>query len=324
MIHELLITDPEKTCIHWWDKVDFLKGKTSIPFTRGLNILFGPNGSGKSTILSCMARHLHCEQGFTQVVTGESSRTVYGNDGKYLGGAVPYHDGSPVMYFHPAQQVGISHGEFNWDFGALGLQNTLFSGSDGQTTMFRLNVFGKALGKREFPPVEWKANLSEKRQAVIECMLNGRAPRKRKTPTFLMDEPTRSLDALTEANMWIRFATANNLQVIVATHSPLALYLQKKANIIELVPGYVEDSRRYLDLFTSGEVWDRIKRARKIERNPCPHCNGKRICQTCGGKGRVDWGTEKERDCPTCETSGDCAKCGGSGVNPDPKKQKKR
>lgn len=60
----------------------------------------------------------------------------------------------------------------------------------------------------------------------------------------------------------------------------------------------------------------------------CPVCKGKRICQTCKGYGRVEWGTKASRmpiitegapgsskdvDCLDCHGTGDCPRCDGTG-----------
>lgn len=60
----------------------------------------------------------------------------------------------------------------------------------------------------------------------------------------------------------------------------------------------------------------------------CPVCKGRRICQTCKGKGRVPWGSRASGmplitmgapgssdsvECPDCRGTGDCPRCDGTG-----------
>jgi RecJ-like exonuclease len=60
----------------------------------------------------------------------------------------------------------------------------------------------------------------------------------------------------------------------------------------------------------------------------CPVCKGRRICQTCHGTGRVEWGSQasgmpritegapgssKYVPCSRCKGSGECPRCGGTG-----------
>lgn len=63
----------------------------------------------------------------------------------------------------------------------------------------------------------------------------------------LMDEPEQSLDALAEARLWQSIAaTVPSVQVIVATHSIYPLLHPERFNIIEAVPGYVDQVKQYL------------------------------------------------------------------------------
>lgn len=62
MISALRIVDPDTACVAHWGKVEALKGLEAIEFKPGLNILWGPNGCGKTTVLTAIARMLHCEQ----------------------------------------------------------------------------------------------------------------------------------------------------------------------------------------------------------------------------------------------------------------------
>jgi len=62
----------------------------------------------------------------------------------------------------------------------------------------------------------------------------------------------------------------------------------------------------------------------------CPVCKGKRICQTCKGKGKgkISWGGPaggmpmitmsalgscRDMRCPDCHGTGDCSRCDGTG-----------
>jgi hypothetical protein len=60
----------------------------------------------------------------------------------------------------------------------------------------------------------------------------------------------------------------------------------------------------------------------------CPVCKGRRICQTCKGKGKISWGSRasgmpmttmsacgscRDMRCPDCHGTGDCPRCDGTG-----------
>lgn len=257
MITELKITHPELATPHWWDRVEALKGRESIKFAPGLNVLVGENGSGKSTVLKSIAQMLHCEQGGTQKVTFSSVSELRINfEDSFRIGAKPIHDGKPVMYCSPDKAVGLIGGTFDWDFGMTGIQNALFKGSSGQTTVQRLGPsLGVILGREEVPSVEWTHEAERfKGRSTLKRIMDGKKPAKGKhsRSTLLLDEPDRSLDMNHQIGFWVRTAIAakKRLQVIAAAHSPLVFFLPD-VNFIELTEGYVEalqgSIKRFLD-----------------------------------------------------------------------------
>jgi len=245
MIKSLSIIDPKNACIPWFDQVGWLKRKKSLDFTPGVNILFGPNGSGKSTVLKAIARPLHCEQGGTQKVTEHSIRDVSGEMHFEKGtnrswrdakdGVLPVHDGSPVIYFDPSDAVGLIGGSFDYDFMELGLQNATSHKSAGQTTWSRAGVWVQAVLENQWPEIERKRAPADWMKKVLE----GTLPKDR--PTVLLDEPSKSLDILSEVVFWVNtvyMAHRQKVQFIAATHSPFALGLPG-VNYIETAPGYL-------------------------------------------------------------------------------------
>lgn len=253
MIKSLVVEDASRACMPWWSQVSALSGVERLDFTPGLNILWGPNGCGKSTVIRSLARMLHCEQGGVQVVTHTSSREV-SSSGEFLGGVLPEHDGGRAVFFDPSDTVGLIGGSFDWDFGMEGMQNAMFKGSHGETTMWRGNVaFGLAMGK-EPPALVWKEREPEPEEATsgfsehqlsywrlmrrIQEVLGDGSGR----PVFLLDEPDKSLDARNQHVLWKNVAIASKrwgFQVIASSHSVFALGLPG-ANYIELVPGHMD------------------------------------------------------------------------------------
>ena len=239
MIQSIDIKDPSKCCLPWWSTVPWLKKRTTLPFTPGVNILFGPNGSGKSTVLRLIARMLHCEQGGVQKVTWSSKNNLLGQGShSHQDGVLPIHDGSPIIYFDPSQTAGLIGGGFDDDFFREGLQNTMFKGSAGQTTLMRAGTWMHASMENKWPQVpEWK-NVEEDHK-WMQDILKASIPADR--PTLLLDEPSKSLDIKSEVIFWINtvyLAKRQKVQIIAATHSPFALGL----------PGvnYIETEIRYL------------------------------------------------------------------------------
>lgn len=246
MIRSVEVRDSSLACVSWWNSVPWLKDTARLEFEPGLNILFGPNGSGKSTVLTLMARALCCEQGDRQVVT----RTAYYNlrktllDQQLLLGVIPVHDGSPTMHFSPEKRVGRIAGTLDDDFFMEGLSRSFDEkGSQGQITLTRIDKHMACLLSGSVPEIEWRIT-SEAPE--LREFLNGSFPRQR--PTLLLDEPTRSLSIPYDFGFFEKLsevALSTNVQIILATHSPAALFLDR-AYYIETESGYVERCRRGL------------------------------------------------------------------------------
>ena len=236
MITGITITDPNNTCVEWWPTVGWLKGVKELTFKPGVNVILGPNGSGKSTVLTALARTLMCEQGGTQKVTYEAISEV--GNGKKTGLRVQ-HDGSPVVYSDPNKAFGLVGGMagFDDDFFELGLQNCMYKGSAGQTTITRLNdALHFLVGLKPVPAVKWNTH-NENLQWVKDLI--GQTPEK-PIPTIIFDEPTRCLEMKLDAGFWanlVKHSEKTGAQVIVAAHSPFCIN----------IPGvhYIETKKEY-------------------------------------------------------------------------------
>lgn len=265
MIYELKIKDPSKSCVPWWTNVQCLKGRKKITFKAGLNVLVGPNGSGKSTVLTTMARMLHCEQGGIQKTTWSSIRDVMKNE-KLLKGVEPIHDGRPVVSFSPEKEVGLVGGSFDDDFMMQGVQNCMFRGSSGETTRQRLALpLMIILGHEKFPAVDMKhhsvPDSVKKFLAGNKVLPKG----KRSRSTIILDEPDRSLDMNSQVGFWIRAAqaTKSRLQIIVAAHSPLVFFIPG-VNIIEMENGYGEMIKESIHSFLDEESLSLLIKISKV------------------------------------------------------------
>lgn len=255
MIRSIDILDPAKMYIEWWPKVPALAKPRKFEFQPGLNILFGKNGSGKSTLLKCMAQITHCAQGGEPLVTEDSFDEL---KGRYRrdGSVAPLsretlvldHDGQGVRFFDPSVAVGLAPGgaAFDYDFGLEGIQNAMFKGSAGQTTMHRLDKMMRSLILGETPEVKWKLRRPTDQAspdyveqiAVLDHFLKGSGDKGQ--PTILLDEPERSFDMTTQLTVWRMIRTySDTVQFIVASHSFLALNLPE-ANYIEMDEEYMQ------------------------------------------------------------------------------------
>lgn len=240
-----------------------LAGKT-FRFKSGLNILIGPNGSGKSTILKACGLSLAAVQGGQSTVSEEWCREAFGFFGqdKIIFPWETQHNGRPAAFVDPRINLGLTAGgaAFDDSFFALGVSNLMFRGSTGEKTMAQISrAVGMILGKIS-PPTEIMRtstladnrvnDIWSRRMEVASEYLQGDG-----MPgpvTILMDEPESYLSIPMQVGFWKRFMSEDasrfdNLQVIVATHSPFALDVPF-ANYIELGKGYLLECREAMSL----------------------------------------------------------------------------
>lgn len=248
MIYEFDVKDPKKTTVPWFAKVEALSKPRTFEFKPGLNIVWGRNGAGKTTLTKAIARLFHCEQGNRPVVTEESLRELVSASNMIDTPTLAVeakHDGQGVRYFDPGAAVGLIGGNagFDWDFGTEGIDNMMFKGSSGQTTMRRFDRILNEIVAGEVPEVEWKVSRKhvnsfwEARCDFAAGFLKKNA--KKGQPTILLDEPERSYDLNAQIGVWrLLRAYSSDVQFIVASHSFFALKIPG-ANYIDLSPGYL-------------------------------------------------------------------------------------
>jgi len=257
MIHKLLISDPERTPIEWWPKVDAFRGKSSFAFGPGLNVLWGPNGSGKSTLLRLLARLTHCEQGGVPKVTKTSLSEFRGrrsSDGHdlLLDGVALEADGQPVHFFDPTRAVGLLGGGFDDDFFAEGMQYSLHgrkTSSGQQVTQAFARILHSATTLSSVP---WQAHkpATADRDFATKWIVPEGSPGLR---TVLLDEPDRSLSMTDQLELWKTLAQQNRFQLIVATHSVFALHLLG-ATYHDVQEGSLRSSRKAIHDWIAGFI----------------------------------------------------------------------
>ena len=263
MIYSLDIKVPNHTPVKWLGDVPTLKEPKAFTFTPGLNILWGRNGSGKSTLLKLMSMLLQCDQGGVPLVSETSiselcERMAFGGKltkAQLLKSVKLVHDGQGVRLFDPSKVRGLIPGgaAFDDDFFGAGVNNMMFKGSAGQTTMFR---FAEVLEQCRYGVPAPEVNTKVRRQYINSTwqewydiameFLKGTA--KKGPATILLDEPERSFDLPLQAQCW-RFirAAARSHQIIVASHSVFALNIPE-ASYVEMEAGYLEASKKSVGL----------------------------------------------------------------------------
>lgn len=249
MIEQINFNNLKKSeTFFYLDKLDFFKQNETIKFEKGLNILFSPNGTGKSSILKMIALSLACEQGGYSVVTNSwrMGITTFGEKNTKMGEIEVIHDGQATLYGNPRNTVGLTAGAFDDDFFEEGIQNSISKESTGFTTMQKLRNIIKILsGESTFPEnIEYKLQKKYLDKSLLDLL---EAKIEKGQRTILMDEPESGLAMHVQANLFHlmnKAAKEKDIQLIVATHSPFAFATQ--ANVIELVPGHIELSKRAL------------------------------------------------------------------------------
>lgn len=264
MIRSIKIVNPAKAPLKWVAEVPALAKSQKFEFKPGLNILWGKNGSGKSTLIKLLARLTHCEQGGSTQITFDSLRELFATrfdnideDLQAILASLEFdHDGQCVRYFDPSAAVGLKHGAFDDDFFTMGVMNTMFKGSSGQTTMFRFDKILKELIEGKVPEIKHKIQRVDyetsrnKELAAAEAFLKGAG--ECGPVTVLLDEPERSYDLTHQVAIW-RFlrGAAKKVQIIAASHSFFALQLPEANYITMDDPKYLEDSSGCLKLLNT-------------------------------------------------------------------------
>ena len=260
MISEVILQDLSRACVPHAPAVKSLQGVRRVEFKPGLNILWGPNGSGKSTLLTAIARMLHCEQGGRTCVTDHSMQAVFTvpSDRSKVGewsstmadGILPVHDGQPTTFCDPSVAVGLVGGMagFDYDFLLEGTDNAMYAGSAGEVTNNRMRhaLLSVVDPQKHVAPATWRTSKESSRAKAVAAFLAGSIPKGQLT--VLLDEPDRSLSIKFQAGLWYNLARqyGKNVQVIAATHSPLALSLPD-THYVEMIPGYLAECRKVVE-----------------------------------------------------------------------------
>lgn len=256
------------------------KNEGLITFSEGLNVIFASNGAGKTTMMEMLAKATHCREWGNSCITRQSLqnedfiRSITEEERNTRKGYIPFmakekifhvsHDGQPVVFCDPRYIVGGFNSDDSHHFGYEYLEahkdeHIKVKGSTGNKNKHRMALVNDVLnGVRSIDKIEVKGiahaadcndltNLQRYSvQAVNYKMLEASVEKGQKT--VLIDEPESALD-LKSRIKWFRElerkVKAQNLQVILITHSELALTF-KNAHFISVDEGYVTEARAEL------------------------------------------------------------------------------
>lgn len=237
------------------EKLDAFKQKKAFAFKPGANVLFGRNGSGKTTLLKIMGAFSGCHEhgGWSNLPESFCLK-----DGKkfpacLIGGArlgegveakVAWDGTATFMHLaaksdEPLAHFGMPHDVFDDGEQISVMMSKL---SSGQGRALRL---GKVLRKAKLERPDILKLKPYDHDSKGKHFLDYVKKLPRKGPhTLLLDEPEKSLDVDAQILFWTKIlpAMAQELQVIVTSHSPFALFVPS-VNVVELELGDVAKTR---------------------------------------------------------------------------------
>lgn len=248
------------------------------------NVIIGPNGAGKSALLKALSlqtlSHFTGESSFDDhYVTGNDCKDFWASEGywakefHFLPGLTCATDNAPALYYRPSHIPGnddsiaasMMCGYFDKakKYGQLVKEKS--SGQQSQALLEKLRTtLSSSKPELAFSYINWRfgkvpQDFSDRKNQGGNFNRPGdyeyQAEILKKTygtqatdaiPVLLMDEPEQSLDTKAEIMLWkqIEAADTSRLQIIVATHSLYPLLHPKAFNLIEAVPGYIDEVQR--------------------------------------------------------------------------------
>jgi energy-coupling factor transporter ATP-binding protein EcfA2 len=238
-----------------------LRGR-KFEFNDKLNILFGNVGSCKSTMLKTMAAYCGIQNGGWSSIS-DPAKLAYEKIGHFpycyrnyspgkCDASVEW-DGTPSFY-NDSEAMGKN--DNTWFY------NNASQSSDGITTeaeqmdilaskpssgQYRIHKINKIMKVIQNPPnlLVIPPFITEREVAKLELQYLSSLPRDGKI-TLLLDEPEKALSIPKQIDLFdVLFKLSDHFQLIVATHSPFILEY-KKANIIDVTPGYVAECRKLI------------------------------------------------------------------------------
>ena len=255
MIHEVIINDPSRTTEPYWTKVPWLSrlpAGSRVTLKPGLNVFFGQNGSGKSTMLTAMAKVMHCHlKGYPMITRQSVDAFQSSGTGRLSTGLTVVHDGRPCRYMGvdtvasapPAATAGTQRARF----GAIRTIATraahqLSSGQAMMAEVIRFLASPAGETRVVFQPDD-ASDWGPAYRAATHSLYNEirPAPVGLEQETILLDEPDRSVDAPTQAVFWstiVEVAATGHVQFVIASHSMFSLCIPG-AHYLETEPGYI-------------------------------------------------------------------------------------
>lgn len=264
MLRKVEIVDCNKTPVKWLGNISALKSGSVFEFKPGVNIIIGPNGSGKSSLLELLYDFGLCKKQIRSDVSPNCFELfdLFDKNEGLLDGVIIEHDFSSVFFrFLPHLEDNdslsnmdnfyLKFNELNKSTGE-GIKDSLLLLMKSMFDQTKDNSFPikKLLEIKEHCNDIYKERISkllkyyktnyykELRQEDFEF-------------TVLMDEPDKNLDIFNLEEVYNLLCRRKEYtQVIAVIHNPVLINRLRKldsVNIVELVPGYLDDIIKFVE-----------------------------------------------------------------------------
>lgn len=264
MLRRVEIVDSNKTPVKWLYNIDALKSGSVFEFKPGVNIIIGPNGSGKSSLLELLYSFGLCKKQIRSNISIDCSElfSLFNNDEELLDGVKIEHDFSSVFFRLISQQPG-EDSLSNIDNFFLKFNESSSSTGEGikaSLAMLLKSMFDQ-MKDNSFPVkklLEIKEHCNdvfkERISKLVKYYKTNYYKELRQEDfefTILMDEPDKNLDIFNLEEVYDLLCHRKEYtQVIAVIHNPVLINRLRKidsVNIIELVPGYLNDVIKFVE-----------------------------------------------------------------------------
>lgn len=257
------------------EKLPAFQARSSFELIDGVNVIFGPNGCGKSTLIIAVGAvaFVPLSGGWSRFVQplemmnmidgcreypqirenlmSESRQKRPKVDGEWDGVAAYRSSSMTGTYQEIYYLMGGGTTEGLLDLkDAMKIQNGELS--KGQARAFIMNQIRTKI--QNVPDLTKRSKGYDKSNSAWQAIedrfirYTSTLPRNGR-PTLIMDEPENGLDFAAQRRFWESeiLALASERQIVIATHSPFAILCRRPEwNFIDMIDGYVEESRKCL------------------------------------------------------------------------------
>lgn len=260
MITKIRIKDPKNSPLYYLSDIPVFKKGAEFDFKPGVNVIVGPNGSGKTTLLNLIKIYNLVDKNGTEFSNWNMGKLFCEHKGeKKLHNGVDVYGDYVNTVFRMVHADELRQGENGMSsFLAFGSMYSQMHSSTGEGVVVALNMLFRYMydssTSLKFPIEKIKKEMESKSfpQPHYKLFLDYIESHKVKLEvpeyTILVDEPDRNLDIpnIKEVLSILSFHKEDT-QMIAVIHNPLmicSLSRMKHVNLIEMVPGYVEQIRQ--------------------------------------------------------------------------------